>query len=226
MSFIITLIFISADTSQIPVAKDASEMALTTRELTRAEKLAPFASLFLPGTGELIRGYRLKGELFLCGDGLAIAGAAGFGWDAFNKGQAAIGMAVMNADANPSNRSRIYLAAMESYFSSDDYNLNVAREARDLYPDDLAAQQDYIAANSFTGGDAWMWRSDSLMMGYFNQRIRMRRAQQTSTVFIGVMLLTRLASTLDVAFFSPVGSSRLGIVPRFDPPGIQLIWRF
>ena len=229
----IALIFVSADTPRMP--EDAQDMVVAITEPSppstpsppsRAERLAPLASLVLPGTGELIRGYGLKGELFLWGDGLAIAGAAGFGWDAANKRNSSISMTVIYADANPLNRSRTYLGAMENYFSSDDYNVSVAREARSLYPDDLAAQQEYIASNSFRGDDFWMWGSDSLWTEFLNQRIRMRKAQQTSTAFLGLMLLTRVASVMDVAFFSPVGSSRLGIVPRFDIPGIQLTWRF
>ncbi len=220
----IALIFVSVDTPQM--SEDAQNMVVAITEPSRAERLAPLTSLLLPGTGELIRGYRLKGELFLWGDGFAIAGAAGFGWDAVNKRDASANMAVMYAGSNASNHSRAYLSAMENYFSSDDYNVSVAREARSLYPDDLAAQQEYIASNSFRDDDSWMWGSDSLWTEFLNQRTRMRKAQQTSTAFLGLMLLTRIASVMDVAFFSPVGSSRLGIVPRFDIPGIQLTYRF
>lgn len=226
MSFIIALMLLSVDTPDVTVASGVSDTAVLVKESSCAERLAPLTSLLLPGTGELIRGYRLKGELFLWGDGFAIAGAAGFGWDAVNKRGASANMAVMYAGSNASNRSRAYLSAMENFVSSDAYNLDIAREARSLYPDDLVAQQEYIARNSFTGEDSWMWGSDSLWTEFLNQRTRMRKASQTSTVFMGIMLLTRLASMLDVTFFSPVGSSRLGIVPRFDIPGIQLTYRF
>jgi hypothetical protein len=228
MTLIIALMLVSADASQVPVEKQTSEMAVPIKEPSRAEKLAPWASLVLPGAGELIRGYKLKGELFLWADGLAITGAAGFGWDALSKRSASVNMAVMYADANVSNRSRDYLGAMENFASSEDYNLDVAREARSLYPKDFAAQQEYIATHSFTGDDVWEWSSDSLWDEYISQRTLMRKASQVSTAFMGIMLLTRVASTFDVAFFSPVGESRLGLVPIPDPanPGVQVVCRF
>ena len=228
MTLIMALMLVSANTSQVPVVKQTSEMAVPIKEPSRAEKLAPLASLLLPGTGELIRGYNLKGELFLWADGMAITGAAGFGWDALNKRSASANMAVMYADANASNRSRDYLGAMETFVSSDAYNLDVAREARSFYPDDFAAQQEYIVRNSFTGEDAWEWSSDSLWDEYISQRTLMRKASQVSTAFMGIMLLTRVASVMDVAFFSPIGEGRLGLLPLYDPanPGLQLVYRF
>lgn len=197
-------------------------------ELTLGHKLAPWSSLLLPGTGELLRGYPLKGEIFLWADGLAIAGAAGFGWDAASKKSAATGMAMMFAGANPVNRSSTYLVAMEGFMSSDDYNLAVSRDARRLYPDDLEAQQQYIAENSYIGDDAWMWSSDSLREAYLDYRAGMRRAQQTSQAFLGLMVFTRLVSMLDVTLFSPPRQQGLGLVPSYEDnrPGLQLIYRF
>jgi hypothetical protein len=228
MGFIIALMLVSADAPQVAVEEQSSEMAVSVKEPSRAEKMAPLISLVLPGTGELIRGYKLKGELFLWADGLAITGAAGFGWDAGNKRSASVTMAVMYAGASASNRSRDYLGALERFASSDAYNLDVAREARSVYPEDFTAQQEYIASHSFTGDDEWEWSSDSLWDEYIAQRILMRKASQASTAFMGIMLLTRVASVMDVAFFSPVGKSRVGFVPIPDPyaPGVGLVYRF
>lgn len=189
-------------------------------------KLAPWTSLLLPGTGELLRGYKLKGELFLWADGAALTGAAGFGWDAANKSSAARGMALMNANANPLNRSRSYLAAMENYLSSDDYNLQVAIDARRLYPDDYDARQTYIQEHSYSGDDVWQWASDSLRSEYVDQRARARKSEQASQAFVGVMVLARLVSAFDVAFFSPGKESRLGVTPTLDNPGIRITYRF
>lgn len=219
MSFLLTLLLLGADPSQ--------EMQSGV-ELTRAERLAPLASLLLPGTGELIRGYRVKGEIFLWADALTMAGVAGFGWDAAGKRRAATYIAVMHADANPDNRSHKYLAALEGYLSSDDYNQYIAREARSLYEDDLTAQQEYIAQNSFAGEDIWTWESDSSRLTYLEERNNMRRAWQTSQILMGVMLLARVTSMFDVSFFSPPPQSRVGlkVYPHPQTPGVQLVYRF
>jgi len=210
MSFLLALFLIGSD---IP-------------DTTKADRLAPLASFLLPGTGELIRGYKVKGEVFLWTDGLVMAGVAGFGWDAAGKRNAAIYDAEMNAGANPSNRTHKYLAAMESNLSSNDYNLNVTKEARNMYPDDLAKQQEYITANSFVGDDIWSWQTDSLRIAYLNERNNMRRAWQTSQALMGVMLLTRIVSLFDVSFFSPPQGSRFGLETGTDLPGIKLVYRF
>jgi len=227
MTFVIALILISADVPN-DAPNDAAAKTIEVRESSRAEKLAPLASLLFPGTGELIRGYKLKGELFLWGDAAAMTVAAAYGWDGINKRGASVSLAVMYADASISNSSRAYFNAMENYGSSQAYNQSVAREARSLYPDDLAAQQEYLAENSYAGEDAWEWQSDSLWDAYLDQRTGMRKANQVSTAFLGIMLLTRLSSLLDVSFFSPVGETRLGVVPVADPaaPGLELVYRF
>jgi len=193
---------------------------------SRAAKLAPLSSLLLPGSGELIRGYRLKGEMFLWADGLTLTGVVGFGWDAANKRRASQGFAVMNAGANPDNRSKDYLSAIEAYLSSEDYNLDVARDARRKYPDDLTAQQDYIAAHSYTDGNAWVWPSDSVRLMYLEQRNSMRRAWQTSQALMGVMVLSRLLSAFDVAFLSPPQTSGVGFMLEPTAPGVRVFCRF
>lgn len=197
-------------------------------ELPRIQKLAPFSSLIVPGTGELIRGHRLKGEIFLWSDFVVASGVAGFGWDAVSKRNAAIGFAVVNAGANPENRSRDYLAALESFISTDEYDLNLAREARAKYPDDLLAQQEYIQANRYTGENEWMWASDSARLRYLDQRNDMRKSTQVSQTLMAIMVLTRVVSFFDVAFSSPPAQTRLGVVPVTNPqaPGIQLVYRF
>ncbi len=195
-------------------------------QLSRKERLAPWASLALPGTGELMRGYRVKGELFLWLDGLTIAGVTGFGIDALEKNNAACGMAVMNAGANPANRSHTYLSAMESYLSSDDYNIDLAIEARYLYPDDLTKQKEYIDARSIKEEDVWLWNSDSIRIEYFKERTAVRRSQQTAQILAGVMVVTRIVSVFDVSFFSPRKEANLGIIPSLDTPGISLVYRF
>lgn len=216
MKLVLTLVLLSAQASGQPVASEPPWL----------QRMAPLGSVIVPGTGELIRGYPGKGEAFLWAEGFAVTGAAGFGWDAYRKREAAISLAVLDAGSSPSNRSREYLAALENYASSEAYNQDVAREARQLFPDDFAARQEYVADNGFTGDEAWEWESDSLMSLYVEQRRLMRVAWQASQVFMGVMVLNRLASVFDVAFFSPLEDNRWGVAPTLDSPGLKFTWRF
>ncbi|MBN2378284.1 hypothetical protein JXM67_00560 [candidate division WOR-3 bacterium] len=217
MSAILTFILLGADPS-----------VATSAELSSAQRLAPLYSLLLPGTGELIRGYKVKGEIFLWVDGITAAGVAGFGWDASGKRRASIYSAIMHAHANPDNRSHKYLAAMEGFLSSGDYNQGIAREARALYEKDLTKQLEYIEKNSFVEEDAWVWETDSLRLSYLEERNDMRRAWQTSQALMGLMLLTRVVSAFDAGFFSEPKESKFGLGISVDPhiPGIQLVYRF
>lgn len=194
--------------------------------MTRKDRFAPWASLLFPGSGELMRGYQTKGEILLWIDGITIAGVAGFGWDSYQKNNSAIGMAAMNAGANPLNRSSSYLNSMESYMSSDDYNADLLIEARSRYPDDLEKQKEYYEARKIEDEDAWLWKTDSLRLEYFQQRTSMRNSVGAAQILAGVMVLTRVFSVFDVSFFSPPKESRLGLIPQFDNPGVQLVYRF
>lgn len=217
MGFLLSLILIGQG-NLVPAADSA--------KVTKKDRLAPWASLALPGTGELMRGYKVKGELLLWLDGLSIAGVTGFSVDALQRNNAACGMAVMDAGANPVNRSHSYLSAMENYLSSNDYNIDLAIEARDLYPDDLLRQKEYVDARKIAEEDEWLWRSDSLRIEYFKQRTAVRRSQQTAQILAGVMVVTRLVSVFDVSFFSPRKDTGFGFEPRFDEPGFSLVYRF
>ncbi|MBD3285692.1 hypothetical protein GF338_05080 [candidate division WOR-3 bacterium] len=210
------------------LAASTESIQAQNQELPTSQRLAPLYSALAPGTGELIRGYNVKGEIFLWFDGITVAGVAGFGWDALGKRNAAISSAVLHAGANPSNKTHRYLVALEGYNSLEVYNCYLAREARSVYEDDLKAQKEYIEQETFPAEDAWVWESDSLRLVYLEERNNMRRSWRTSQALMGLMLLTRIASVFDVGFFSPPKESRLGIETVPDPqfPGVQVICRF
>jgi len=218
MFLLLTLLAASSE----PVTSPGTEI------MTRSQRLAPLYSFLLPGTGELIRGYKLKGELLLWIDGVTVAGVAGFGWDAMGKRNAAISTAILHAGANPDNKSHRYLSTLEGYNSTEDYNYYLAREARSRYEDDLAAQQEYIEKMSFPADDAWVWESDSLRLAYLEERNNMRLSWRTSQALMGIMLLTRIVSVFDVGFFSPPKKSSFGFEAVPDPhsPGVQVVYRF
>ncbi len=221
MTLFLALTFLGAELQSQP--------ANVNSEMTFGEKFAPWASLIYPGTGELLRGYKLKGEILMWADGLAVTSMLGFTWDAANKRNVSRQMAVMDAGANPSNPNEKYYSKMEEFLSSDLYNQSLAIKARKAYPKDLPAQKAYIAARAYVGDDAWVWKSDSAKVRYLRQRTAMRNSEGTSNIIFGVMVLTRIISVFDVAFFSPpTESPRLGLEPVVDPnaPGLKLTYHF
>jgi hypothetical protein len=210
------------------------------------------ASLALPGAGEMLRNSRTKGEVFLWTDaaiwvtygGLEIVGGAR------NQGARLFARRYSGASATVGNDD--YYVNLERYPNSDQYNEDVRRDARELYPDDPEKQKAYAATHYYTGNQAWNWGSDSLRYTYWYQRRGARSALHTAAFLLGAALLNRLVSGVDVAFFTPEREpdqsnsglrsvqdprskiqnpvfGRLGVAPTLDQPdrpGLALFYRF
>jgi hypothetical protein len=195
------------------------------------------ASLALPGAGEMLKGHQAKGEAFLWTDatvwlsygGLTAVGAA--------RNQSARLFARRYSGASVNVRKDEYYVALERYDNSDLYNEDIRREARELYPDDPDRQKAYAQTHGYYGDEAWDWGSDSLRVNYWEQRKGARGLLHTAAFFVGAALLDRLASALDVAFFTPDRHAphatrhstirdHLGAVPTYDRPGLELVYRF
>lgn len=118
--------------------------------------------------------------------------------------------AAFYASCNLSNEDDDYFNAMEDFLTNIDYNETVEEQARRLYPDTLdvevmqdriEARRQYIEANSYTGSDAWDWRSSELKDNYRNIRRDKRKLSQKATNMIGLAVANRAASFLTAYFF-------------------------
>jgi len=205
------------------------------------------ASLALPGAGEMLKGSRGKGEVFLWTDaaiwltygGLTIVGNAG--------NTSAKLFARRFSGASATAGSDEYYVNLERYDNSEQYNEDVRRDAREIYHDSAPdKQKQYAESHSYTGALAWDWGSDSLRYTYWYQRRNARSVLHAAGFFVGAALLNRIVSAVDVAFFTAdkdeavrrhSGNSqlaarhsslvtRLGAAPLLDRPGLALIYRF
>jgi len=195
------------------------------------------ASAVLPGAGEMWMGNKTRGEIFLWTDagiwltygGLSLVGNA--------RNQDAKLYARRYSGASATMSTDDYYVAVERYANSDQYNEDIRRDARQLYPNDPENQKQYYEQHGYFGDETWDWRgADSLRLAYWDRRRVARNLTHTAGFFLGAALLNRLASAVDVAFFSNPAQAhsahpgpaehRLSVVPSLDTPGLGLYFRF
>lgn len=176
-----------------------------------ARGTAILASAVLPGSGQLLLGARGRGEAQVWIE-------AGI-WAFFGGSKYAQGLrendarliAGREAGALRLADEPAYFRALERFDNSDQYNENVRSDARARYPDDPVAQMEYYLANGYFGDEAWNWSSDSARLRYYGIRKSARTAALQAQFATGALVLNRLVSVVDCAFFarSPAETRRV-----------------
>ncbi|GAJ05722.1 unnamed protein product [marine sediment metagenome] len=181
-----------------------------------------FASAIIPGLGELIQGEKSKARSFFVIEGSIWLTYLGFSYFGHKIDQSAKVFAIDHAGANPAQRDAEYFDALESYFSSDDHNLGVERDASWLYPDDPQRQQEYIQEHSYFGSDAWEWDTLSNQSDYWRRRKSARENIRRASFMPGFAIINRIISIIDVVVFAE--EERFGFDTR--PGKIGLYYKF
>jgi hypothetical protein len=78
------------------------------------------------------------------------------------------------------------------------YEEDLRREARDIYPDDPAAQDAYVAQHLPTGDRAWEWTSSALQDTYVSTRENSNTAFNRAQYSYAAAILNRIVSVIDV----------------------------
>jgi hypothetical protein len=189
---------------------------------------AILASMALPGTGQMILGSAKRGEGLLWLDGALWAVWTGFTWYSSAREHDARLFAGKEAGADLTVREPRYFKALERYDNSDQYNEGVRADARDMYPDDPQRQNDYYLSQHYSGVQVWDWSSDSARYDYWETRKSSRTAALRAQFAAGALLLNRLVSVVDCAFFAGRSRSALRVEFRTGDaePGIKVCYRF
>ncbi len=195
------------------------------RSSTRGRAI--LASIALPGTGQMMLGSARRGEALLWLDGTLWALWSGFSWFSSARENDARLYAGIEAGADLSTREARYYRALEQYDNSDQYNEIVRSDARDIYPDDPERQHAYYQSQGYFGAKAWNWSSDSARFRYWGTRRSGREAALNAQFAVGALVLNRLASLVDCAFFAGrEGPQRVEFRPGEAEPGIKVCYRF
>ncbi|MGQ9677933.1 MAG: hypothetical protein ACUVUD_01445 [bacterium] len=190
---------------------------------------AALLSAIVPGAGQLFYGARNRGEVMLWADGVMWLSWGGFSWYKTSKEHDAKLIARRFADADISINDPAYYRVLERYDNSEEFNEDVRRIARELYPDDPDAQRRYYENHGYFGNSAWRWGSDSLRIySYYQTRKMARTAAITASFLTAGLVLNRIISMFDCLFFLPQPwcANRVEFKPVPNYQGIALYWRF
>jgi hypothetical protein len=188
---------------------------------------AILASMALPGVGQMMLGSAKRGEALLWLDGAIWALWSGFSWYSSSREHSARLFAGREAGADLAVKDLRYYRALEQYDNADQYNEGVRADARDMYPDDPERQHQYYQSQGYFGAQAWNWSSDSARFYYWGTRRSGRTAALNAQFAVGALVLNRLASLVDCAFFAgrDRASSRVEFRPGDSEPGIKVCLR-
>lgn len=165
----------------------------------------------VPGLGQLMRGERTYGSLFMLGEVASWTSLAVFRVQGNLREDRYIEFAERFAGVEDANgQSDAYYGHLASYDRSgepggpDSYNeVEVRQVARDeLYPGDPAAQEEYIREHSIGGAQAWDWESDTRRREYTAIRIASETAYHRSVYAVGGLVAGRILSLMHAIWFT------------------------
>lgn len=191
--------------------------------------VAMLLSFAVPGLGEIYAGSTDRGKAFIAAEAGIWAGYAAFKLQESMRIDDYKEYAGLFADVSGDPGSGYY-ADIADYIRSeglDSYNEALRAEARSLYPDDLAAQEDYVTEHEYSGDLAWEWDSETRFDKYRDLRHDASVSERNAFYMTGLAVLNRAISGVDSAFLvrrlnsgaegEPV--ARLSLKPEFAEDG-------
>jgi len=159
-------------------------------------------SLLLPGAGELSLGARGRATGFFVAEGLIWSHYVWYQVAGKLRRDDYIEQAQLNAGIGSKHEDDEYWRLVGLYERSHgsgpgSYEEDIRREARDLNPDDPAAQDAYVAERLPTGDRVWIWSSPELQSAYRSTRASSNRAYNRAKYSFAAAILNRLVSAID-----------------------------
>jgi len=166
-------------------------------------------SMVVPGAGEAYLGYTGRAKAMFVSEAGVWTGLALFRVQGRMREDSYKEMAHLFAGA-PSGADDYYYKAIAYYLSSEEYNVDVLRDARLRYPDDREAQLAYFEQGSYFGDRAWEWDSLEKMEAYDRARTLSRESYRRATLTTGFAVLNRMISMIDVYLSFKLGREAVG----------------
>lgn len=162
-------------------------------------KKAMLLSAISPGMGQFYTRNYTKGAVFLVAD-LSI-------WLAFSRFNYEEKLAVdkykiyaLNVGGVEAVPSKEYYQTIQKYQSSDDYNLNVERFARDYYliiNNDPVGYEQYLQSNLVPAEYTWDWKNAKNLEKYQDLRRDKQDLEIYSNFAIAAVIINRVISVID-----------------------------
>lgn len=161
-------------------------------------------SAALPGSGELLLGKTTRGAILMGADIIALSSLLATDKQVDDLTASYKQYASVYAGVPINNNDRYY-QHIQQYFSSDEFNRFQEMMARNYFliyqyaPDQF---NEYIAANTYAADEAWQWQSTEHHKHYKQVRASRQKAKMYNNLSLGIMILNRAISVIDVAFIS------------------------
>jgi len=166
-----------------------------------SSKKAMLLSSAVPGLGQFYTKNYTKGAIFFITDvsiWLSIS-RLGYESDLAVDRYKTYAMNVGGVEAVPSNE---YYQTIQKYQSSDEYNMNVERYARDLYliiNNDPVGYENYLAANLVPENYTWNWKNSKNLSKYQELRREKQDLEIYSNFAVAALIINRVVSMIDAA---------------------------
>jgi len=180
----------------------------------KSVRKAFFLSLAVPGAGEYYVGQKRYTRGFLTSEAMIWSFALFSRYQGSMWRDDYISYAALEAGTNSARRDDLYYQNVYEWPNSIWYNEYQWVEARDLYPDDPAAQAAYVADKLYAGADAWEWQSEEEWNRFRSLRVKSESAYRRVTYAAGAALLNHLLSAVNAARLAKSHNSRYSIKKR------------
>lgn len=135
-------------------------------------------SLLFPGTGLHNTGNSTGGYIFNSIETAAVVSTGIFYISSVKTGSDAVNYAASTLNMPLGNYDNSTLQKMELYISSDYFNSLLPAKARDIYPEDIDRQEQYITENTIPDSLSWEWSSYDEMSDYYSMKKQSRLLKQ------------------------------------------------
>jgi hypothetical protein len=164
---------------------------------SKSLKKALVFSLLLPGAGQHYLGNHTRARMMYVAEAGVWTAFAGFRIQGGMREDRYKEMARLFAGVE-CEMDDDYALALAHYGSSEEYNIDVMREARYLYPDDRERQLAYFDMHGYFGRCAWEWESPEKRKEFENTRTWSRESYRRAVLTTGFAVLNRVVSMVDI----------------------------
>lgn len=188
-------------------------------------------SAILPGTGEIALGKTTRGTVMITTDLLALTAFLDTGRDIDDLRDSYKSYATLYAGANPEGNDN-YFQNLQTYLSSAEFNEYHEMMARNYYmiymPNGVYDQEGYdayIAQNTYADSLSWSWRNADHLKKYRGIRTSYQTARLNHNLSLGILILNRVISLIDVAFIKAPGKPQALYFSPASDTGLMLNYR-
>ncbi len=197
-------------------------------------KKAMLCSVLVPGLGEMYSQNYTKGAIFLVAETAIIFSyfrlQSERDWAINSYKQYAFSVVGVPKDMDDS-----YYQLIQNYMSSEEYNDDIIRDARNyflIYLTDPEGYESYLEAHLIPEENSWHWDNDSEWSEYINLRLRKQDYEIYSNFAFAAAILNRIISVIDSAMEAKKFNrsnqylGKLSVQPDWNKKGMKINYEY